>query len=164
MYPTNSSSTLLAKVRGFFFLFLFAMVGFSASVAHAQLAGEGEIKGTVKDPSGAVVAGATVTATDPTTGQKFTRTTNTNGDYDISPVDPGIYSVTTVASGFEKLTQTNVHVNAMEVVNYNPVMTVGSTNETVTVTSSPAALGVTGFWLKAHAPPAGNPTQESVTG
>ena len=108
--------------------------------AFAQLSGKGEIKGTVTDPTGAVVANATVTATEDTTGVHTVRQTNSAGDFDLSPLDPGIYTVTVTSTGFDKQTQANVHVNALEIQNYNPKLTVGSTGETVTVTSQPPAL------------------------
>jgi hypothetical protein len=119
---------------------LVLMAGGAGSMAHGQLAGKGEIKGTVKDPAGAVVANATVTATEATTGLSATRTTNQSGVYDLSPLDPGIYTVTVTATGFEKLTQADVHVNALEIQSYDPVMTVGAATESVTVTAAPPAL------------------------
>jgi hypothetical protein len=104
------------------------------------LAGKGEIKGTVKDPTGAVVANATVTATEASTGASTARPTNASGLYDISPLDAGVYVVTVTANGFEKLTQANVHVDALEIRDYDPVLTVGASSETVTVTSAPPQL------------------------
>ncbi len=114
--------------------------GLAGGIANAQLSGQGEIKGTVKDGTGAVVPNAVVTATEGTTGLSVSRTTNGEGNFDLTPMDPGIYTVTTAGAGFEKLSQANVHVNAMEVVNYNPVLTIGSSSETITVTSAPAQL------------------------
>jgi hypothetical protein len=123
--------------------------GLAGGVARAQLAGKGEITGTVKDPSGAVVAGATVTATEVSTGVSTTRPTNSSGIYDISPLDAGVYVVTVTAKGFEKQTQADVHVNALEIADYNPVLTVGSSSETVTVTVAPPALETSNAMLGA---------------
>jgi len=116
------------------------LVTVAGNVGDAQLSGKGEIKGTVKDPSGAVVTNATVTATDNKTGVSTSRPTNPSGDYAISPLDPGIYTVTVAATGFQKLTQADVHVNALETATYNPVVMLGSESETVTVTSAPPQL------------------------
>ncbi len=69
-----------------------------------------------------------------------TRETSSSGDFDVTPLDPGIYTVTVVAKGFEKQTQKNVHVNALEIADYNPVLTVGSATETVTVNTPPPQL------------------------
>ena len=135
-------SNLSTSIRAFyvsFLLLLFALFA-GSSLARAQLAGKGELKGTVTDPSGAVVPNATVTAVQTTTGQSITRTTNSSGLYDISPLDPGIYTVTVEAQGFRKQTQGDVHVNALEIANYSPALTLGSSTETVTVTSAPPQL------------------------
>src|SRR5947199_6945082 len=118
----SSSATLQRFLTGLVAL-LMAVVGGAGNIAHAQLSGKGEIKGTVKDPSGAVVTNATVTATDNKTGVSTSRPTNLSGDYDISPLDAGIYTVTVTATGFQKLTQADVHVNALETATYNPVVT-----------------------------------------
>jgi len=112
--PFFSSLRLSYRVRVFSAI-LFVAALLSGGIAGAQLSGKGEIKGTVTDPSGAVVAGASVTALQATTGETTTRTTNSSGMYDISPLDPGIYTVTVEASGFRKQAQNDVHVNALEI-------------------------------------------------
>lgn len=124
-------STILAVVLG---------AAAFGGAAYAQLAGKGELRGTAKDSTGAVVPNATVTATETTTGISTTRTTNASGEYDLSPLDAGIYTVTVAASGFEKLSQADVHVNSLEIADYDPVLSVGSANETVTVTTAPPLL------------------------
>ncbi|HKO18265.1 MAG TPA: carboxypeptidase-like regulatory domain-containing protein, partial [Acidobacteriaceae bacterium] len=138
MQGNNRSSS----TRGFYISFLLLLCALFAGsgVARAQLAGKGELKGTVTDPSGAVVPNATVTAVQTTTGQAISRTTNSSGIYDISPLDPGIYTVTIEAQGFRKQTQADVHVNALEIADYSPALTLGSSTETVTVTSAPPQL------------------------
>src|ERR1035437_5575946 len=136
----NVNKSISQRVYGCFLVLLLTVAGIGGSVARAQLSGKGEIKGTVKDPTGAVVANATVTATAVSTGVGGTRPTNSTGDYDLSPLGAGVYTLTVVATGFEKQTQTNLQVNALEVMNYNPVLTVGSSTETVTVNTQPPQL------------------------
>lgn len=128
------------KVQRFFLVLLLVVAGVFGGVAQAQLSGKGEIKGTVKDQTGAVVTDATVTATEDATGQSTTKVTNSSGIYDLSPLDPGVYTITVTAKGFERLSQSNLHVNALEIANYDPMMTIGSASETVTVTSAPPQL------------------------
>ncbi len=106
----------------------------------AQLAGKGSIKGSVTDPTGAVVPNATITATSTTRGTKLTVTSTAAGDYNLSPLDPDIYTVTVKAAGFSTTTQQNVHVNALEVSDVNIALNVGSENETVTVSSAPPEI------------------------
>jgi hypothetical protein len=82
----------------------------------------------------------TVAATNDATGITTTTTTTGAGDFNFSNLDPGIYTVTTTAKGFEKLSQKNIHVNAMESQAYNPVLTVGGADEEITVTAAPPQL------------------------
>ncbi|MDI3254736.1 MAG: TonB-dependent receptor [Bacillota bacterium] len=114
-----------------------------AAAAMAQTAGEGAIRGTVTDPSGAVVAGATVTATNTASGTQYTRTTSSDGLYVISPVVPGAYSVSVSAAGFQSYKQENLTVNALTVTPLNITLSVGSQTQQVTVTAAPPALQTT---------------------
>src|SRR3979411_2605799 len=101
------------------------------SSANAQLSGKGEIKGTVTDSSGAVVPDATVTATSTTQGTKLTRTSSSSGDFDLTPLNPDVYSVTVTRPGFQTVTQENVHVNALEIADIKIILTVGSETQTI---------------------------------
>jgi len=104
--------------------------------ALAQLSGKGQISGTVVDKTGAVISGATVAATNTATGITTTTSTTSAGDFNFPNLDPGIYTVTTSAAGFEKLAQEGIHVNAMETQTYNPVLTVGGSSVEITVTTA----------------------------
>ena len=121
-------------------LVLFLLV---TSVAKAQLAGTGAISGTVVDPSGAVVANATVTATSVGTNVKTVRTTTKSGDYNITPLVPGTYTVTVSVKGFETYLQQNISVDALNTVAVNIKLTVGAADTTVTVTTAPPVLDTT---------------------
>ena len=117
-----------------------AVVFFSASIASAQLAGKGAIKGVVTDPTGAVIPNATVTATSTTRGIKVAGVSNASGEYTVSPLDPDIYVLSVAAPGFKGVTQQNVHVNALEVADVPVSLAVGSSSETVTVDTAPPQL------------------------
>src|SRR5215813_458579 len=93
--------------------------------AGAQLAGKGSIKGNVTDPTGAVVSNASITATSVSRGTKLSVTSTASGDFDLSPLDPDVYTITVRAAGFVTTTQQNVQVNALEVSNVNFNLTVG---------------------------------------
>ena len=131
-----------SSVRAFYglLLFLAAFVLLSSTSANAQLAGKGEIKGVVVDSTGAVIPGALVTATSTTTGTKITRTTSSSGDFDLTPLNPDIYSLTVTAKGFETLNQQDVHVNALEVSDLKLAMTVGTESQSIDVSSAPPQL------------------------
>ena len=109
-------------------------------VGMAQLSGKGAITGTVTEKTGAVIPGAVVTATNSATGITTTTTTTGAGDFNFSDLDPGVYTVTTTANGFEKLAQENIHVNAMESQTYDPVLTVGGADIVITVTAATPQL------------------------
>jgi len=115
----------------------------------AQLAGKGEIKGVVTDPSGAVVPNATVVATSTSRGTKTTRQTTSAGDYDITPLDPDVYTITVTAPGFQTTTQEQVHVNALEIASVNVALTIGSEAQSVTISAAPPALNTTDATLGA---------------
>ncbi|HXE09283.1 MAG TPA: TonB-dependent receptor [Acidobacteriaceae bacterium] len=119
--------------------FAVAMTG----AAYAQLAGTGSIAGTVQDPTGAVVGSATVTATNVNTNVVTTRTTTKSGDYNISGLIPGTYTVSVTATGFQGYKQENVVVDALNTAAVNVKLSVGQASETVTVTSAPPVLDTT---------------------
>jgi hypothetical protein len=137
---TLRRGTSNVRVFSGLFVLLTAMMLLWSSSASAQLAGKGEIKGTVTDSTGAVVPGATVTATSTTQGTKLARTTSNAGEFDLSPLDAGIYTVSVTGKGFQSLTQENVHVNSLEVVDLRLALTVGSETQTVDVSTAPPQL------------------------
>src|SRR5215471_15442633 len=78
-------------------------------MVYAQGVGaSGDIKGTVTDPQGAVVANATVTAIDVEKGIKHTVTTDNNGQYRLTGMSPATYSVSVSKSGFQPEVAKNV--------------------------------------------------------
>src|SRR5580698_10176618 len=112
-------------LRSGFVAFLLAIASLAGSTASAQLAGTGAISGTVTDPSGAIVVGAKVTATNVDTNVSTERNTTRAGDYNITPLIPGTYIVSVTATGFEGYKQENVTVDALVTVAVNVKLTVG---------------------------------------
>ena len=137
-----SSAKLLASLIAV----VLVIAGLFGGVARAQLAGTGAIAGSVQDPSGAVVAKATITATNTDTNVSTTRTTTGAGDYNITPLLPGPYTVTVAAPGFEGYKQENVTVDALATVSLDVKLTVGKANETVTITTAPPVLET--VWMR----------------
>ena len=138
MTRTSSSRHLIYRLG-----LLVAILGIGIAPMQAQLAGNGEITGTVTDASGAVIPNATVTVTADATKQVIVRRTTSAGDYNVTPLPPGTYDVTVTAAGFEKYVQQNVSVNALEKISLNISLTVGAANETVTVTTLPPNITTT---------------------
>jgi hypothetical protein len=129
-----------ARIPGLLACLVLAVAFFAGTSAVAQLAGKGALTGTVLDPTGAVVPGATITATNTATGISTTQTSSSAGDYSMSSLDPGVYTVVVKASGFETITQSDVHVNALEAFSYSPKLTIGAEDQNIQVSSAPPAL------------------------
>jgi hypothetical protein len=128
----------------------FAVPALLAPVAlYAQTAGEGAIQGTVTDNTGAVIPNAKVEVRSQSTGTVTTRTTTGDGLYTISPLIPGKYDVTVTADGFQKIAQQNIQVDALHTVGVNLALTVGGSDQTITVSAAPPALETTNATLGA---------------
>ncbi len=101
----------------------------------AQSLVSGDLTGTVTDPSGAVVSGATVTAKSDANGSMRTTTTSASGTYRFSLLTPGSYTVSVTASGFSKAVSTT-QVNVGQAAIADVKMAVGGNAQTVEVTST----------------------------
>ena len=113
----------------------------------AQTGGQGAIQGTVTDSTGAVMANVNVTATNKESGVATTRPTSSAGLFEINPLIPGTYTVTATVKGFQTFRQENFVVDALKVTGLNITLTVGGTDQTVTVTEAPPALNTTSATL-----------------
>ena len=91
------------------------------------------VQGVVTDPSQASVVGAKVTLRNVNTGVESTRETDASGRYLFDFVQPGTYTVTIEAAGFQKYVQENITVVTRGDVTVNAQLTVGAVAETVTV-------------------------------
>jgi hypothetical protein len=115
-------------------LFLAAVLFGSAATAFAQSATTGGVSGTIYDPKGAVLAGAEVSVVNAATGEIRSVTTSSNGEYRISDLPPGVYTVTVTAAGFETYKADNVPVAVGTLSDIAPKLTVGNVAQTVEVT------------------------------
>lgn len=100
----------------------------------------GAIQGTVKDPNGAVVPGAKVTAKRANDDKTYPATTNENGWYVISDLPTGLYEVRIESPGFMAAIFTDVQVNASTLTEVNAELRLGATAETVQVTAGSEKL------------------------
>jgi hypothetical protein len=112
-----------------------AVVFACAGVSHAfgQATNSGTVVGTVTDSSGAVVAGANVVLSDPSSGVKLTANSNGSGSYLIQSVPPGAYTMTATKTGFSVAKTEGVTVNVGTQTTINLSLKVGTTAETVEV-------------------------------
>jgi hypothetical protein len=105
--------------------------------------GLGSINGTVTDSSGAVVAGAEVTATQATTGLSVKTTTGNAGEFVFPILSPSVYNISATRAGFEMYTQNGVELRADAAVTVNISLKTGKASETVTVTAENAQVDLT---------------------
>src|ERR1051326_9091678 len=91
----------------------------------------GAITGTVFDPQGAVVPGASVTIINAGTNQKFVTRTSNAGNYAVSNLDPVTYRVEVEAQGFKRAIYEGVKVDTATTITRNIEMQTGSVETTV---------------------------------
>jgi hypothetical protein len=133
--------TPIQRVAAFFVLTLSLFV-FAPFVAplQAQSDGKGTIQGTVTDPSGAIIPGALITVTEIATAETHSQKSTGAGFYSIGSLNPGAYTVSVTAQGFEKYVQQNVTLDALQVLGLNATLKVGGGDETVTISTAPPTL------------------------
>ena len=118
---------------------LLCVLAFSSLPAWGQATSTGTIVGTVTDNTGAVVAGATVTAIDKATGDTRSTTTNDVGHYIFQNVNPSTYVLKFKKAGFAELDVTGATVVVGTQLTENVQMKLGSVSTTVTVTETAGA-------------------------
>src|SRR5688572_27939664 len=126
-------STLIARVASASGVLLLVSL-LIPSAAFSQLS-SGSVFGSVKDTSGAVIPGATVTLISVSRGTTLETTTNENGDFTFPNALGDTYTVRVTMDGFKTLERHNVPVSPGErVVIPALVVELGALNETITVT------------------------------
>src|SRR5579872_3885150 len=94
----------------------------------------GNLTGTVADASGAVIPGATVVMKNQSSGDERRTVSNNDGFFSINAVQPGDYTVSVEAKGFQGWKQTGVHFDPGDRRNLAGIsLQVGSSTETVTI-------------------------------
>jgi hypothetical protein len=119
-------------------LCIIAILAFACATAWAQ--GTAQISGSVADPTGALLPGAEVTATQTATGQTRTVITNESGFYVLPSLPTGPYRLEVSLPGFRTFAQTGVvlEVNANTVINAS--LEVGQVTQTVEVQANAALV------------------------
>jgi len=131
MYPITSSFVRLSS--------LFALLLLLAGTSFAQ-DNRAIIKGTVTDPSGAVITGVNVTARNLDTNVETAAVSNEDGIYVVQNLPPGTYSLSFTKTGFKELVQPSITLISTQVAGINVALQVGSASENVTVTSEAPVL------------------------
>jgi hypothetical protein len=99
----------------------------------------GSISGVVTDPSGAVVQGATIKATNNATGAARSTTTNSAGFYSLTNLAPGVYSVDVQKEGFQTVRMSGVVLSVAQALVLNAKAEVGAVQQTVDVSGATIA-------------------------
>ena len=110
------------------------LIGILSTWAAAQTPTSGDISGTVADPSGAAIPSATVTLKNNQTGATETHTSSSQGTYRFPFLNPGSYTLTVSAKGFQTQNQT-IEVNVGQTTGANVKLAVGAASQTVEVTA-----------------------------
>ena len=128
------------QMRSFMMRFkLVATIAILTGAAAFAQSNQGTITGTISDPAGAVIAGASLEARNTATGVLFRGGSSGTGNYVLS-VPAGIYSLTVNVPGFKRFVQENVEVVSATDTRKDVILEVGSATETVTVADTAPLL------------------------
>ena len=121
------------KITTFFIVCLCLIGGAAGGWAQVDT---GSLVGSVKDSSGAVLPGASVTATNTDTGVSSSAKTEANGDYVLTPLKIGSYSLTVEAAGFGREVRTGIVLNVQQNIRLDFTLTVGTVSQTAVVSAA----------------------------
>src|ERR1700751_3565691 len=128
-----SSSTSFPNLACFTITIVFLLGAFLMVNAQVE---SGKIVGTVKDASGAILAGAQVTVTETQTNAATKITTNSAGEYVATELKPGTYTVKAEQTGFRTAVEAAFKLDINQVVRVDFSLVVGSVQEEVVVTAA----------------------------
>ncbi|HSE33922.1 MAG TPA: TonB-dependent receptor [Pyrinomonadaceae bacterium] len=114
---------------------LLVLLSVASTTALGQ-SGTSTVRGSVVDPQGKVLSGATVTLTNTETNTSRTQQTSDSGNYVFELVPPGTYRVDVAASGFKKGVITDVQAQVAKSTEVNIQLEVGAVTESVTVAAT----------------------------
>lgn len=123
-------STYLKRVTALVLLALLTII------ANAQQETSATITGQVTDPTGAVIAGASVVVTNLENGAERRVRTNDEGGYVVTPLVPGRYTIAVEADGFKKHVQPDMVLNVSDRRQFNIALEAGLQTEVVTITGA----------------------------
>ncbi|MGH9350616.1 MAG: carboxypeptidase-like regulatory domain-containing protein, partial [Terriglobia bacterium] len=118
---------------------LFVLLGLCAPLAQAQVY-SASVTGRVTDPSGAVIPGAKVMATNTANGFAYPSTTNNAGLYTLLSLPPGTYKVSVGAQGFQTAVRGGIVLAVSQHATVDMQLMVGATTQEVTVSGAAPLL------------------------
>ena len=127
---------------------IFAAMSLLAATALVQGQGVSTISGSVTDPSGAVVPGARIVATEVDTSLTRETASSPNGYYTLSGLRPTRYNLSASAAGFRQVSQTGLLVAANDTITINLKLEVGTASETVNVEANAVQVDTTSSTIR----------------
>ena len=115
------------------------VAGLAPAVASGQVT-TADLVGTVRDTSGSIVPGVTVTVTNEATGVARVATTGDSGTYSFTALPPGLYRLSVELTGFRKVERTGVELQVNQRAQIDLELSVGLVSETVTIEGGPPLL------------------------
>ena len=119
---------------------LLVTFGLAAGVPGLAQSGRGTLTGTVTDANGAALQGASLNLSEANTGSRYNAVSGPEGLFTFPELPPGTYSLAVAAPGFQSYTQNGITVSVGSTATVKPVLKVGGTAESVTVTSDASQL------------------------
>ena len=102
-----------------------------------------EFNGSVVDQSGAVLPGVAITVTDESTGLMREVTSNDAGRFVLTALQPGVYTVRAMLSGFQTQARTGIRLLVGQAVTVSLTLPVGTLTDQITVTGEAPLIEVT---------------------
>ncbi len=137
--PAGLFARFFLSFRSARLLVVFVLAALTVTTtAHAQY--RASIQGTVTDPTGAIIPGATVTLTDLQTNQVLKTTSNDSGLYTFNALAPDHYSLVVEHEGFEKKDLSDITIVPDQANSMNVQMQVGAAAQTVIVSAATTPL------------------------
>lgn len=135
VWKAATSHPSLAK-RALSVTVLAVMLGFGTMLDAQSVAGR--LSGTVTDPSGAMLPGATVTITNRATGNHVTTRAGASGEYVVFPIEPGNYDISVDKSSFQTSLVRDVAVDVNAAIKRDFHLAIGAASTEVTVSGAEA--------------------------
>ncbi len=129
------------------FSLLVIMALLAPSPIMAQSADTGALTGIVKDPSGSIISGAEITATNVATAQTRAMKSGADGSYRFTLLPPGKYKIKFSSDGFQTAEFPSVTINVTETAVLNCTLEIGMPSESVTVIADAEVLQTTNSTL-----------------
>ena len=134
--PTNrpKAEGLIRRVGSILSFFCWALSALAVA--------NGSLSGTVRDPSGGLIPGATITLVNAALKSTYTTASNVQGYYSFPTLPVGRYSMTVEAAGFTSQKKTDVKIDTDSALTVEVILQIGQQSETVIVQSSDSQIDI----------------------